>query len=216
MPSFAGVTVTFLVLAAVLAVTDWTGVVRGDRRLRLVGKPGTMIALIAAAVSGSSGVDGGVRWCIVAGLVLSLAGDVFLMLDERWFLAGLGAFLVAHLAYVAGIVQVGVEGGLLVLGIAVVLVLGVVIGRRIVAGAAERDPAMRIPVAAYVTVISAMVATGVGTGEPWLIGAAALFYCSDAILGWERFVRSERWMGLAVMVTYHLAQAGFTLFLVTR
>ena len=209
-------TAIFLVLAAVLALTDWAGVVRDDSRLRLVGKPGTMVALIAAAVAGSAGVDAGVRWSIVAGLVLSLAGDVFLMLDDRWFVAGLGAFLLAHLAYIAAIVQVGLEGGLLLVGLAAVVVLGAVVGRAIVAGAGSREPAMRLPVAAYVTVISAMVATGVGTGEPWLIAGALLFYSSDAVLGWERFVRSERWMGLTVMVTYHLAQASFTLFLVTR
>jgi uncharacterized membrane protein YhhN len=175
-----------------------------------------MVALIVAAIAGSAGVDAGIRWAIVAGLVLSLAGDVFLMLDDRWFLAGLGAFLLAHLAYIVGIIQVGLEGGLLIVGLAAVAVLGVVVGRVIVAGAASRGSAMRLPVAAYVTVISAMVATGVGTGEPWLIAAALLFYSSDAVLGWERFIHAERWMGLAVMVTYHLAQACFTLFLVTR
>jgi len=29
-------------LAAVLALVDWVGVVRGDRRLRWIGKPGVM------------------------------------------------------------------------------------------------------------------------------------------------------------------------------
>ena len=30
-----------------------------------------------------------------------------------------------------------------------------------------------------------------------------LFVISDSILGWARFVRSEPWMPLAVMFTYH-------------
>ncbi len=74
---------------------------------------------------------------------------------------------------------------------------------------------MRIPVSAYLIVISTMVVVAVGTGEPWLIAAAATFYVSDAILGWNRFVAPVGWMPLAVMVTYHLAQAGFVAFLVT-
>ncbi len=35
--------------------------------------------------------------------VLSLAGDVFLMLPEKWFVAGLGSFLLGHLAYIVGL-----------------------------------------------------------------------------------------------------------------
>ena len=47
MIAFAAVAAT---AAAGLAVTDWVGVVRDDRRLRWIGKPGTMIALIVAAL----------------------------------------------------------------------------------------------------------------------------------------------------------------------
>ena len=51
MPGCAAVTVVLLlVLAAALALVDWVGVVSDDRHLRWIGKPGTMIALLAAAV----------------------------------------------------------------------------------------------------------------------------------------------------------------------
>ena len=205
-----------LLLAAALALVDWVGVVRDDRHLRWIGKPGTMVALLAAAVSGSDGVADGVRWWIVAGLVLSLAGDVFLLLSERWFVAGLGSFLLAHLAYIVAMQQVGMAAGRLLAGFVAAGVVGIVVGRPIVGGAASRDPAMRVPVAAYLLAISVMVAVAIGTGEPWLIAAAALFYCSDGILGWNRFVEGRRWMPLAVMISYHLAQAGFVAFLITR
>ncbi|MGD9701919.1 MAG: lysoplasmalogenase [Acidimicrobiia bacterium] len=208
--------IVLLVLAAALALADWVGVARDDGRLRWIGKPGTMIALAAAAVSGSDGVPDGIRWWIVAGLLLSLAGDVVLLLSERRFVAGLGSFLLAHVAYIVAMQQVGTVADRLVAGIVFAGALGLIAGRSIVEGAGEHDPAMRIPVAAYLLVISTMAAMAIGTGEPWLIVAAALFYCSDAILGWNRFVQARRWMPLAVMVTYHLAQSGFVAFLVTR
>ena len=36
---------------------------------------------------------------------------------------------------------------------------------------------------------------------------AVLFMTSDALIGWRRFVRELAWMPVAVIVTYHLAQA---------
>lgn len=208
--------IVLILLAAAFALVDWTGVVRDDRRLRWIGKPGTMVALLAVAVSGSDGVADGVRWWIIAGLVLSLAGDVFLLLGEQWFIAGLGSFLIAHVAYIVAMQQVGTAADRLLAGFVAAGAVGLVVGQPIVRGAAGQDPAMRVPVAVYLLAISVMVAMAIGTGEPWLIAAAALFYCSDGILGWNRFVHARRWMPLAVMVAYHLAQAGFVAFLVTR
>ena len=90
------------------------------------------------------------------------------------------------------------------------------LGIRVVGGAGRHDRALRIPVLVYVCVISTMVAFAVATESPWLIAAALLFYGSDLMLGWDRFVKPRAFSGLAVMVTYHLAQAGFVVFLLTR
>ena len=43
------------------------------------------------------------------------------------------------------------------------------------------------------------------------MAGALLFYVSDATLGWNRFVAPSRGAQVAVMVTYHLAQAGLVL-----
>ena len=208
-------TAALLALAGVLAAVDWVGVARDHTGLRLVGKPGTMVALIAAAIAGSGGlgrygVDSGwLRWWIIAGLVLSLAGDVFLMLDERWFVAGLGSFLVAHLAYIVGMIRLPLSGARALIGVAVALAVAALAGRRIVAGAQSHDRALKIPVIVYVGVISVMFVIAQATGIGWLAVAATLFLISDSLLGWNRFVRPVGWMPLAVMVTYHLAQAAF-------
>ncbi len=43
------------------------------------------------------------------------------------------------------------------------------------------------------------------------IAGAPAFYASDATLGWNRLVTPSRAARVAVMVTYHLAQAGLVL-----
>jgi uncharacterized membrane protein YhhN len=207
------------VVAGVLALVDWVGVWRQDARLRWVGKPGVMVALIVAAVA-TDGAPAAVRAWFVTALVLSLAGDVALLLPERWFLAGLGAFLLAHLAYIAGMVQLPLEWtvGVLVVPLAVIAIAPTLV-RAVRAG----SPDMVAPVIAYLGVISAMAITAWCTDEPWLIVAAMAFFASDAMLGWGRFVtpmrqrRFDHRVGaVAVMATYHGAQACFVAWLATR
>jgi uncharacterized membrane protein YhhN len=203
--------------AAALAVTDWVGVATRRHSLRFFTKPGTMVALIVAAClldPSAAAVDA--RPWFVAALVLSLAGDVLLLLPEQWFVGGLVAFLAAHLAYIVGLVQwLGwPDGPWLVVGLAVVLGGVIAIGRPLVASVRRSQPTMAAPVGAYLIVISAMVVAAFGTPAPLVIVAALLFYTSDALLGWNRFVRPRDWAGFAVMVTYHLAQGAFVLSLV--
>jgi uncharacterized membrane protein YhhN len=83
------------------------------------------------------------------------------------------------------------------------------VGRIIVGAVAQGDePAFKGPVVAYMVVISAMVVAAFGTASPIAIVGAVLFYVSDAVLAWNKFVKPFRAGRLAVMVTYHLGQAG--------
>jgi uncharacterized membrane protein YhhN len=74
---------------------------------------------------------------------------------------------------------------------------------------------MVVPVVAYLVVISAMVVSAFGTEGRWAVVGASLFYASDATLAWNRFLEPRRFGPLAVMVTYHLGQAGLVAWLVT-
>ncbi|MCU1455622.1 MAG: putative rane protein [Acidimicrobiales bacterium] len=204
-----------LAVAAAFAVADWTAVVRRDRRWRAVTKPATLAALIGVALAVHP-FDGRVRGWIVVGLVCSLAGDVFLLLSERWFLAGLGAFFLGHVAYVIALLSARTSTVLMLVGVAVVLVMIATVGRRIVTGVRQgAHPELTAPVVAYLVVISAMVVSAFGTRSAWAAGGATLFYVSDAILAWNRFIEPRRWGDLGVMTTYHLGQAGLVLFLAT-
>ncbi len=201
--------------AAVLAVVDWRAVWTERPQVRFLSKPATLVALIAAAMVLHPAVDGRIRTAMVVGLVLSLAGDVFLLLDERWFVAGLGAFLLGHIAYVVGLQLAPTSVPATLVGLGVVAVAVATVGRRIVGTVAAGDHRSLVgPVIAYLVVISAMVVSAIGTLAPWAIAGAMLFYVSDATLAWNRFVARRRFGPLAVMVTYHLAQAGLVVWLV--
>jgi uncharacterized membrane protein YhhN len=212
--SFEGVLIVIGVVTASLAVADWGAVWRRLPGLRWFTKPGTMVTLIVVAML-LDPADPAIRAWFVAALVLSLAGDVFLMLAEKWFVAGLGSFLVAHVAYVAGLLLAFRSGWSLTAGLVLVAGFGTWVGRRVVTAVAEANSALIGPVVAYIAVISAMVVAAFGTGSAWAIAAAVLFYASDSLLAWDRFVESLRLGPLAVMVTYHLAQMSFVVSLVT-
>lgn len=202
------------VVTAVLAVGDWVAVWRRRRGLRWFTKPGTMAALIVVAML-LDPADPVIRAWFVAALVLSLAGDVFLLLTEKWFVAGLGSFLLAHVAYVVGLLLAFRNGWWLAAGLVLVAGFSTWVGRRVVTAVSARDSALAGPVVAYIAVISVMVVAAFGTGAGWAVAGALLFYGSDSILAWDRFVGSLPKGPLAVMITYHLAQMSLVVSLVT-
>jgi uncharacterized membrane protein YhhN len=205
----------FLVGAGVAAIGDWAAVVRPRKALEYVCKPLTLALLIGVAATIDAD-DNTVRAWFVAALVLSLLGDVFLMLPHDLFIAGLGSFLLAHVAFVVGLWTDGQSGVAFAIGLVIAAGAIVLVGSRILRAVRRGPrPAMAPPVAAYMTVISLMLASAVGTREPLAIGGAALFYTSDALIAWERFVDSRPWHRLAIIVTYHVAQAALTLSLLT-
>lgn len=196
----------------VVATADWWAVATARRPVEYVLKPLTMVALIAAAVALPDPVTDAARWFIVAGLVCSLVGDVFLMLDPKYFLGGLVSFLLGHMMYVAGLVRFDdLSTPMLLAGVLLVFVAAVVIGSRVVRGAGETDERLAVPVSVYMGVISLMVVTAFGTLVPAAILGAVLFYASDGILGWNRFVEPVPHGRIAIMTTYHLGQVGLVL-----
>jgi uncharacterized membrane protein YhhN len=57
-------------------------------------------------------------------------------------------------------------------------------------------------------VISAMLATALAGGNVVAAVGAVLFVASDSMIAWDRFVAKFAWAPVAIMVTYHLGQAG--------
>ncbi|HEX2381127.1 MAG TPA: lysoplasmalogenase [Acidimicrobiales bacterium] len=204
-----------LVIAAGFAVGDWIAVATANKRLEYACKPLTILFLMGLASALEVDDHSTQNWFLLA-LGLSLVGDVLLMLPRDRFVFGLGAFLLAHLAYIVGLWTDGVGFLGFVIGLAIAGLSVVFVGGRVVTAidaGGHRD--MATPVRAYMAAISLMLASAIGTAEALAIAGAALFYVSDALIAWERFVRPRAWHGLAIIVTYHLAQASLTLSLVT-
>ncbi len=194
-------------LAALAAVGDLFSVLRHNKRLEYAAKPSVMVLLVAAALL-LRPASQGERALFVAALVFGLAGDVFLMLPDRFLLPGIAAFLAGHLAYVVGfrLVSFSVVG--LIVGVIVVAATAGLFLRRIL-GALETSGRtnLRIPVLAYAIVISLMTLSATASGNLVAAAGGLLFFFSDVIFAWYRFVKPVPWGQPVNIVMYQAGQA---------
>jgi uncharacterized membrane protein YhhN len=206
----------WLVLALVIAFLDWIAVAKQWKRLEFFAKPGVMVALLIWLVQ-VGGLSSRMAW-FAAGLLFSLAGDVFLMLPEEKFIAGLLSFLLAHLAYLAGFnaSPPPINAASLVLALLVAAAASQLYGRISAGLAASGASKLKTPVLVYSTAISLMLAAALVTlvREDWVAGpallvslGALLFFLSDTFLAWNKFVSPLPYGKLRIITTYHLGQA---------
>ncbi|HEY5269827.1 MAG TPA: lysoplasmalogenase, partial [Anaerolineales bacterium] len=196
---------TTLMFIAILvaAVADWVAVAKGWKKIETIAKPITMVLLFGyLALAG--GFAATPLICFGLGIFFSLAGDVFLMLSERWFIAGLVAFLLAHAAYIVGLnTPLGDISPLWAISIGIILAITAArVLRPILAGVREKGQGrLAVPVMAYGTVITLMLLSAILTiyRVDWKTSAsglvclgAILFYFSDIILAWNKFVKPIR------------------------
>lgn len=177
---------------------------RADRRgLALPAK------LAASAGFVALGVLHDAPWPMLAALAVSLMGDAFLVSrDARFLRAGIGVFLLAHLAYMAAFVARGVSAPWTLAGFALASAASFLAARSLLPLVA-RD--MRRAVWAYVVVLAAMMALAWGTREPALILAASLFFASDVLVARDRFAGRAFWHRLVGLPMYYGAQIVFAL-----
>ena len=198
-------------VAVLAAVADWLAVLRVRKPLEYVCKPLATAALVAVAATLDPG-SSDQRLAFVVALVLSLAGDVALMMPSDRFVIGLGSFLLAHVAYIVGFAIIGAGAGDYAIGIAAVAVPIVLLATRYVR-ALERAGRGELlgPVILYIAAIGAMVASAIAAGNALAIAGATLFFVSDALIAETRFVGPRRCGPLVIIVTYHLAQVALVL-----
>ena len=84
-----------LMIVFVVAVVDWIAVAKGWKKVEILAKPATLVALFLFLLWGlvKTGFSSLPLIFFGVGLLFCLAGDIFLLLSDRWFLAGLVAFL---------------------------------------------------------------------------------------------------------------------------
>lgn len=181
---------------------------RGARRRVYVLKPLTTVLTGVLAMAAPNPVSAPYQALVCAGLLFSLAGDVFLMLPRDRFVAGLASFLFAHGFYIAAFAPrpptLRAPGVLLVL-----LVCGSILLRALW----TRLGGLRAPVVLYAAALLAMAWQAaerwmaLGTTAALLAATGAgLFVASDSALAWERFAARHRWGPVLVLGTYFAAQ----------
>nr|WP_241015368.1 lysoplasmalogenase [Pseudomonas frederiksbergensis] len=150
------------------------------------------------------------RW-ISLGLIFSLVGDVLLAWPQDLFVFGLGAFLVAHLAYLKAYSsdcrRLAVWPLIIALSTGAVL-LGILISNGL-------GPLL-VPVIVYGTAISAMLwralarlGTDVSKRSALLAAAGAMaFVFSDSVIGINRFVAPFHAAPYVIILSYWLGQWG--------
>jgi uncharacterized membrane protein YhhN len=203
------VTVPLLIAAAVVAVGDWLAVQFRVYRIEFVLKPATLGLLVAAAAV--SDLDSSLKPWVIAALALGLLGDIGLLLSngrtDPPFLAGLGAFLLGHIAYIVAFTKLGLRGlDLLAGGLVVAGIAGLALPAVLRGAARSAGRHLALIVAGYAGVLACMTVLGVGTGAIAVAIGAVLFLTSDTMIGRERFATALPSGRLLIIVTYHLAQ----------
>jgi uncharacterized membrane protein YhhN len=165
---------------------------------RAVTKVAASLGFVAVALLG--GVEGWFEAGILAGLVLSVAGDALLLSERRTaFLAGLVAFLLAHVAYAAAFAGVARPIAWTALPLAAALGLAL-------RWLWPHLGTMKAPVVVYCLVISAMVWLALGVESREVRLGAVLFYLSDLLVARDRFVRPGFVNRLVGLPLYYAAQ----------
>ncbi|MFH1468720.1 MAG: lysoplasmalogenase [Pseudomonadota bacterium] len=162
----------------------------GSARGRWAAKPVASLAFVGLALAQGLPPTAYGRVVLVA-LVLCLLGDL-LLLPERTgpaFLAGLGSFLLGHLAFAAAFFVLGPDLPWTAAATVALLLPAALVLRWL--WPHLRGP-LRMAVPAYITAITAMVALAVGAGRaggPWWVPlGAVLFFLSDISVARDRFV----------------------------
>ena len=196
-----------VVSAAALSAGNVVAVWLDLRRLEYFCKPLVMVALISVALLLHPHHEAQ-RWFWVVALALGLASDVFLMLPQDLFLAGLVAALLEHLVYIAGFrfggfAIIGAFTGLVMCAVAAALLLPRILRALVVSGMQKLGG----PVIAYVVVISLMTVSATGSGSLVAAAGGVLFFASDALLAWYRFIAPFGWGRPVNIATYQAGQA---------
>jgi len=152
---------------------------------------------------------------LIAGLLFSWAGDIILELPfsgDIWFVAGLGAFLLAHVMYI--VVFTGTAGENIILKkrllwISPVVIYGIILFLILRNNLGE----MRVPVLIYTIIILTMVASAISRfgkvnrySYYLVLAGAILFTLSDSAIAINKFGHPFSYSSFLVMSTYIVAQ----------
>jgi len=209
----------WIILYLFVLAADLFAVYNGNETFRYITKPLLMPLLIVFFIFETKGLASSLKKWIILALGFSCAGDVLLMFESmngNFFIFGLVAFLIAHIFYILFFENVIRKEGLsknywwflpvIIYYVSLVYILSPHLGD------------MKLPVRIYGIVISYMLIQALQTGRikdfgaaTLMIGGAVLFITSDSLLAINKFYDSFEYAGIAIMLTYGIAQLLITL-----
>ena len=199
------------ILGALLAAPDTAD---GWRWLHWICKPLATVLVLAMAWRARPPLSLRYRRRVLIGLGLALLGDVLLMLPGDFFVPGLAAFLLGHIAFIAAWLD---DSRFAVRPLAWLVCLLAAVGLLWLLWLFVA-PELRVPVVIYALVLATMA--GQAAGRAWQHATMAdalaqparhaafgalLFMVSDSLLAWDRFRHALPLSALWVLGTYYPA-----------
>ena len=201
------VSTILIILTLMTAIINIIANYRGPEWSIYISKPLTMLWIILLAIHLANWQQSYPYW-IIAGLLLSLAGDIFLMLPKDRFIPGLVSFLIAHLLYVTAFVSLGGFGSNLLL-----LLIWSIPALMVYQLLAAHLGKLKLPVIFYMAAILIMAWQGTEAGllmgknqGIFAIAGVTLFVISDSTLAINRFRQHFKSAQAVVLGTYFPAQ----------
>ncbi|WP_394778101.1 lysoplasmalogenase [Undibacterium sp.] len=194
-----------------LAITG-AGAQDGTIWLHHIFKPLATLLILGIAWRNSPAVNPRYRYAVLAGITLSLTGDIFLMLPQSvlasGFLLGLASFLFAHLCFLKAFTSDSPLFGKPV----VLLLLGLIGAANLFVLWPGLSAGLRLPVLGYVICLLAMSTQSI-TRHLYLQDAYSkiaaigglLFMLSDTLLAYNRFHTALPYSAVLVLGTYYPA-----------
>ena len=168
----------------------------------------------------AGGPHPGLFWGVFGAFSCSLFGDYFLSRGGATFLPGLLCYLAAHIGYLIAFLSIGaLHLPALLLALVLISIFFLVFLKPQV-----KDRGILSALAGYIVfsvlVLAAAFGTVRGSGYPLFFGnqgirglsaylfitGAILIVLSDAVIGYNKFVRSLPWAEFAILSSYYIAQ----------
>lgn len=209
----------WIIIYLIVLAIDLYVVYTGNENLRYITKPLLIPLLIVYFGFNTKSFTSSLKKWVVLALSFSWAGDILLMFEStntNFFIFGLVAFLIAHIFYIVLFDHIRVkekfrQSLLPLIPIAIYYIL-------LMSLLQPHLGSMQKPVAIYGLIISTMLSFAIDlrrvkdrTISFLIIPGAVLFITSDSLLALNKFYKQFEYAGVAVMITYGIAQLLITI-----
>lgn len=190
------------------AITDVYAIITGNESLEAFAKP-LLLTLLAVVYLVAVSTP---NFWYVLGMFFCFLGDVFLLFKgANFFMYGIAAFLIAHMVYIkitVGFLPKDLTAKMITSALPFVVFFGLLM-YLIYGNLGE----MLFPVLVYGVTISTFGSVTLlnyreekSTENLWLFIGAIIFILSDSLIALNKFYEPKIFYGVAIMITYILAQ----------